>query len=111
MPPPPDRPSPLLWYLAGGIGPPPTTARLKEWKARDRACKAERGGGGFWSEVWRGVGWRFRRKKKEGEKVGEIGEAHAAEGDGGAEGGDALPAAAVGVPAATAAATAGEGGT
>ncbi|KAL8916670.1 MAG: hypothetical protein Q9208_008370 [Pyrenodesmia sp. 3 TL-2023] len=108
-------------------------AQLQAWKERDRAWKAERGGVGFWREVWRGVGWRFGRwKRRRGGKevdeggVGEVrgeeggdGEGEQADGGdggvetgngeaGGGEGGNVPPAAAA---TAEGVAAAGAGGT
>ncbi|KAL8779056.1 MAG: hypothetical protein Q9213_007123 [Squamulea squamosa] len=61
-----ERPSSLLWFLAGGTGKPPTGAQLRAWKRRDREEKARQGwdvdGNNFWRELWRGIGWRFRKK-------------------------------------------------
>ncbi|KAI4122556.1 MAG: hypothetical protein LQ338_005751 [Usnochroma carphineum] len=98
-----DRPSPLLWFLAGGSGAPPTVEKLREWKRRDREWKERRGwdvegGGNFWKEVWRGVGWRFGRMGRKGKKSksGGGGEVAGDGAEGGAVGGEEGGAAAEG---------------
>ncbi|KAL8765054.1 MAG: hypothetical protein Q9209_007744 [Squamulea sp. 1 TL-2023] len=77
-----ERPSSLLWFLAGGTGKPPTRAQLREWKRRDREEKARKGwnpdGNDLWRELWRVVGWRFKKGKGEKEaKKEENGEQEA----------------------------------
>ena len=71
-----ERPSSIMWFLAGGVGPPPTGSELREWKRRDRDDKARKGfdveGNGFWKELWSGLGLGFRRKKKEMKKDEEV---------------------------------------
>ncbi|KAI4225181.1 MAG: hypothetical protein L6R40_008382 [Gallowayella cf. fulva] len=66
-----ERVSRFLWFMAGGMGPPPMGAALKGWKAKDRAVK-KREGGGFWREVGRVLGGRRGRKRKR--KEGGVGE-------------------------------------
>lgn len=82
-----DRPPSLLWFLAGGMGPPPTKEQLQNWKRRDREWKESKGwdmaGNNFWKEVWRGVSWRFKPRKKKKKDEGKKGEGEGA-GEGGA---------------------------
>lgn len=96
-----ERPSNLLWFLAGGMGLSPTGAQLREWKRKDREYKERQGWdvekGNFWKEFWRSATVRRGRKKKkmeegaaegEGEGAGEEEEGHSGEGASGSGSGN-----------------------
>lgn len=91
-----ERPSPLLWFLAGGLGGPPTGAQLRDWKRRDREDNIREGwnveANNFWRVFWRGMGTRFRKKRKMKEKAKKKRDGDGEEADGGAAA-DAEPAA------------------
>ena len=74
-----ECPSSLLWYLAGGLGKPPTGAELRDWKRRDREDKITKGwnvqGSNFWRVLWRAVRTSLRGKNvKKTKKEGFVGE-------------------------------------
>ncbi|MCJ1283966.1 hedgehog receptor activity [Xylographa opegraphella] len=77
----------LAWYLAGGMGAPPTAGKYRAWRARERARIAEanetkgregREGRGFWREV----GWVLGGARAEGERMREGRRGRGGDGDG-----------------------------
>ena len=62
-----EKISHLVWFLAGGIGKPPTGRELKDWKKKDQAALVKKTGKqqvGFWGEFERGLSGKNKEEKK-----------------------------------------------
>lgn len=59
-----------VWFLAGGMGKPPTGRGLKEWKKKDREDLIKKTGKpevGFWGDFERGLNGANKEKKEKKE--------------------------------------------